>query len=119
VDEVRSYAIVWEEGGGRPVTGQLLPGDDSMSLEGSRDGRLVRLEVFYRDLAGIRVGRASGERLNDRATSVAIFVFSGDDACEAIRRLMEEPTVLRRVGRRNPRRTASARRGEFFPATPR
>jgi hypothetical protein len=179
VDGVGSYAVVWEESDGRPITGQLMPREDSMLLEGVRDGRLVRLEIFYRDLGGIRVGRDGGERLNDRPTLVverndaprllisalgagmlhelvdvlttlsspaaaveqiavvlpltpdgldkarryvslgapfdlagvslsrhevylssreAIFVFYGDDACEAIRRLMQEPSVLRRMG---------------------
>lgn len=180
VDGARSYAVVWEESDGSPVTGQLVVGEESMRLEGVRDGQLVRLEVSYGDLAGVRVSRGSGERLHDRPTMVverhdgpplliaafgagmlhelvdvlallsapggaveqiavvlplrpgavdearryvslgppfdladqslgrhevylssreAIFVFSGDDACEIVRRLMREPTVLRTAGR--------------------
>lgn len=172
--------MVWEEEGGRPVTGQLVPGEESMRLEGVRDGRLVRFEVSYADLVGLRIGRGPGERLNERATVLierrdaprllvsalgagmlhelvdvltalsppgeaveqiavvlplkpggleaarryvelgapfelvhqslrrhevylsaheAVFVFSGDDACEAVRRLMQDPGVLRTVGR--------------------
>jgi hypothetical protein len=172
--------VVWQEEAGRPVTGQLVPGEESLRLEGVRDGQLVRLEVLYANLVGLRIGRGPGERLNDRATVVierrdasrllvsalgagmlhelvdaltalsppgetvqqiavvlplkpggleaarryvslgapfelayqslrrhevylsaheAIFVFSGDDACEAVRRLMQEPGVLRTLGR--------------------
>jgi hypothetical protein len=70
VDSARSYAVVWRPEDGDPVTGKLTPDGDALRFQGGRDGRLVHLTVPYRALAGVRVARTPGERLNGRSTIV-------------------------------------------------
>jgi hypothetical protein len=71
-----SYAVVWCENG-EPHSGRLELGHSELRLlgSGSRTGA-VRLEIAYRDLLDVRVGRSPAERLN-RAPSVILERRSG------------------------------------------
>lgn len=64
-----SYPVVWSDSDA-PVTGSLTTGPEEVELAGARDGRLVTSTVDYRDLAGVRIGRAAGELLGGRPTLV-------------------------------------------------
>jgi hypothetical protein len=65
-----SYPVVWSDSDEQPVAGRLIPGVDTMELDGARDGRLVKRTVDYRDLVGVRIGRATDELLGGRPTLV-------------------------------------------------
>lgn len=66
-----AYPVVWSALAGELATGRLTAERDALLLEGSASGgRLMRFSLAYRDLAGVRVGRAAEERLNGRATLV-------------------------------------------------
>lgn len=65
-----SYPVVWSEPGEEPVTGRLTAAPDALRLEGAAAGRLVTETIAVGGLAGVRIGRASGERLRGRATLV-------------------------------------------------
>jgi hypothetical protein len=66
-----SYAAIWREPDGAIARGKVVLDSDRLRLEGAAgEGRLSRRELPYTELVGVRVGRGSGERLNDRPTLV-------------------------------------------------
>lgn len=70
VDDAVTYPVLWAEPNEAPVTGTLTLGRDSVELDGGRHGQLVRRSIAHRDLAGIRIGRATGDRLGGRSAIV-------------------------------------------------
>jgi hypothetical protein len=69
-DAPSTYPVLWSEPGGPAVTGGLTPGRETLALEGSRDGDLVRRTLAYRNLDGVRLGRAAPDLLDGRPTLV-------------------------------------------------
>ena len=66
-----SYAAIWREQGGQVCSGELELGEEMLRLDGTcRDGRACTLEIPYRTIAGGRVGRAAGERIDGRTALV-------------------------------------------------
>jgi hypothetical protein len=65
-----SYAVVWREPDASLATGKLVLDPDSLRLEGSTSGRVVRRKLPYERLAGVRIGREAEERINDNPTIV-------------------------------------------------
>ena len=66
-----SYAAVWRDQDGVLASGKLSLEPSGLRLEGRRrDGEPRRCEIAYAQLAGVRVGRESGEKLNGRPTLV-------------------------------------------------
>ena len=66
-----SYAVLWQETGGEPCSGELELGESCLRLEGSRRaGNSMRSEIPYDEIAGLRVGRAAGDRLDGRSTLI-------------------------------------------------
>jgi len=65
-----SYPVLWLEPDGRSVTGQLTPREDAVELDGHSDGTVVRRAFAYRDLAGVRIGRARPDLLDGRPALV-------------------------------------------------
>ncbi len=64
------YAIVWREPDASLATGKLVLEPDGLRLEGAVQGRLVRRKLPYERLAGVRIGREPGEKINGRPTIV-------------------------------------------------
>ncbi|HKI91920.1 MAG TPA: hypothetical protein VJ986_06440 [Gaiellaceae bacterium] len=52
------------------MTGQLTPGLDAVELDGRSDGRIVQRTFAYRDLDGVRIGRAGPDLLAGRPALV-------------------------------------------------
>ena len=65
-----SYAVVWREGELARATGKLELLQRALRLDGISDKKRVALEVPYHELAGMRIGRSNGERLNGSAALV-------------------------------------------------
>ncbi len=65
-----SYPVLWSEAEGQPVAGRLTPGREALKLEGSQNGHLVQRSLAYRDLDGVRIGRADSDLLSGRPTLV-------------------------------------------------
>jgi hypothetical protein len=65
-----SYAVVWCEGELPRATGKLELLQRGLRLDGIRARERVALDVPYDDLAGMRIGRSNGERLNGSAALV-------------------------------------------------
>jgi hypothetical protein len=61
-----SYGVVWREGGGQVVAGKLELLPRGLRFEG-REGTC---EIPYGQLAGVRIGRSNGERLDGRPTVI-------------------------------------------------
>jgi hypothetical protein len=62
---METYAVVWREGSGPTYMGRLELGAVALLLDGSGDGgSLARHRISYSDMAGIRIGRSSADRLN-------------------------------------------------------
>jgi len=59
-----TYAVVWREGDAPLARGrlELLPG--GLELDGLAGSEHVTLAIGYDELAGVRIGRSSDERLN-------------------------------------------------------
>src|SRR3954468_13210438 len=58
-----SYGVIWREGAAAPVTGKLELLPRALRVDGrSADGPVSR-EIAYDSLDGVRVGRASAERI--------------------------------------------------------
>jgi hypothetical protein len=57
----QDYPVVWRAGEGRLSTGKLELGRDDLVLSGRG---AERLEIAYRDLSSVEIGRSSGERIN-------------------------------------------------------
>lgn len=74
VDAGASYPVLWSELDSefdeRPVAGTLTVGRNAVRLDGGRGERLVRRTLAYRDLAGVRIGRAHRDLLNGRPAIV-------------------------------------------------
>jgi hypothetical protein len=58
---LQRYPVVWRTGEGRLSTGKLELGRDDLVLSGRG---AERLEIAYRDLSSVEIGRSSGERIN-------------------------------------------------------
>ncbi len=67
---VASYAVLWSEVGGPSVAGKLTPGRETLLLNGTQDGRIMRRALAYRDVSGVRVSRMPPEVIEDRPTLV-------------------------------------------------
>jgi hypothetical protein len=65
-----TYAVSWEEPDGARHSGRLELGADALTLEGRADGAGTRRVLRYDDLAGFRLARANGERLQGRPTLI-------------------------------------------------
>ena len=72
-----SYAVTWEESDGFHRSGRLELEAEVLRLEGQNDGVPVDRAVRYQDIAGYRVARGTGERLDGRPTLI-VDVASGD-----------------------------------------
>lgn len=70
VDVGASYPVLWSEPDEGPVSGTLTVDGDAVRLDGGRQGQVVRRSIAYRDLAGVRVGRARGDLLAGRPAIV-------------------------------------------------
>jgi hypothetical protein len=64
-----SYAVLWQEADGLPCFGRLELGRDRLRLEGAgrQAGASMTIELLYREIAAVRVGRAARDRLDGRA----------------------------------------------------
>lgn len=65
-----SYAVTWEEPDGSQRSGRLEVGQDVLRLEGRNAGLPVEHAFRYRDIAGYRMARGTGERLHGRPTLI-------------------------------------------------
>jgi hypothetical protein len=66
-----SYAVVWEEGGGRRYTGRLDILEAGVHLEGrSTRDRWRSRHIAFSQLRGVRVGRTEAERIDGRRSLV-------------------------------------------------
>jgi hypothetical protein len=95
-----SYGVVWREDGGPLGRGKLELLAGSLRLDGIAASRSTVREVPYDQLAGVRVGRAKGDRIAGRPTVVlqqrsggTIFVASVSEP-GAIGELAERLTLL-------------------------
>jgi hypothetical protein len=66
----KSYGVVWKSGEGPLVVGRLGIGPLALELEGLVEGEERREHVEFESLAGARVGRGPGERIDGRPTVV-------------------------------------------------
>lgn len=65
-----SYGVVWREGGSPLARGKLELLARALRLTGTAGSANVTREIAYEDLADVRVGRESCERLNGIASLV-------------------------------------------------
>lgn len=65
-----TYAVSWQEPTGFLGAGRLELGTDALILEGRNGSSEVRRAFPYRNMAGLRVARGSGERLQSRPTLI-------------------------------------------------
>ncbi len=66
-----SYAVVWRGVEGDRFAGKLELGERTLDLEGSDpEGAPARIRVSYDDLAGVRIGRSPGERMDGRPSLI-------------------------------------------------
>ena len=72
-----SYAVTWEESDGFHRSGRLELEAEVLRLEGQNGGLPVDHAVRYQDIAGYRIARGTGERLDGRPTLI-VDVASGD-----------------------------------------
>jgi hypothetical protein len=63
------YAVAFEVEGA-PAAGALAVGEEGVRLSGRRRGEWFELSIPREDLAGVHIGRSSGERLNGYKTVV-------------------------------------------------
>jgi hypothetical protein len=73
-----SYAVTWADPDGSVRSGRLELDRDVLRLHGQNGGEPVEHAVRYRDVAGYRMGRGTGERLHGRQT--LILELSGGDS---------------------------------------
>jgi hypothetical protein len=66
----KSYGVVWREGSLPLATGRLELRLRDLRFEGLADSRLATQTIPYEDLAGVRVGRSSTERIDGRPTVI-------------------------------------------------
>jgi hypothetical protein len=72
-----SYAVTWAEPDGSVLSGRLELDTELLRLHGQTGTEPVDHEVLYRDVAGYRMARGTGERLNGRPTLI-LELSSGD-----------------------------------------
>ena len=65
-----SYGVVWRQGAEPLARGKLELFPRGLALDGLSGSDRVTREIGYDELAGVRVGRSSGERLNGHTTLV-------------------------------------------------
>jgi hypothetical protein len=65
-----SYGVVWREGAQPLARGKLELLPRGLKLDGLAGSDRVTREIPYDDLAGVHVGRSTGERLDGHATLV-------------------------------------------------
>ncbi len=63
-----SYGVVWQQNNRPPLAGKLELDRSRLQLEGNDHSELALYTLPYRDLAGVRVGRERGDRLDGRPT---------------------------------------------------
>lgn len=66
----KSYGVVWREGLLPLATGMLELRPRDLRLEGLAESRPATQTIPYEDLAGVRVGRSSTERIDGRPTVI-------------------------------------------------
>ncbi|HEX7256220.1 MAG TPA: hypothetical protein VF236_09865 [Gaiellaceae bacterium] len=72
-----TYAVSWQEPDGVRHSGRLELGADALTLEGRSDGAAARRVLHYGDLAGFRLARSNGDRLQGRPTLILELVGEG------------------------------------------
>jgi hypothetical protein len=65
-----TYGVVWREDEAPLSRGKLELLPDALRLDGVTGSTSAVREIAYNELAGVRVGRAGGERLDGRPTLV-------------------------------------------------
>jgi hypothetical protein len=65
-----SYAVTWAQPDGSVLSGRLELDTELLRLHGQTGTEPVDHEVLYRDVAGYRMARGTGERLNGRPTLI-------------------------------------------------
>ena len=65
-----TYAVTWEEPDGARHSGRLELGAEALTLEGGNDNAAARRVLPYGDVAGFRLARANGDRLQGRPTLI-------------------------------------------------
>lgn len=65
-----TYAVTWEEAGGKRHSGRLELGSDGLRLEGRNGAGVVNTVVPYVEVVGYRVAHARGDRLQGRPTLI-------------------------------------------------
>ncbi len=66
-----SYAVLWCKTGGGVCSGELALVGDALRLEGmDRQGEPCSVKIPYREVRGVRIGRAPTDRLDGRAALV-------------------------------------------------
>jgi hypothetical protein len=66
----KRYGVVWRSGSLPLSTGMLELRSRDLRFEGLSGSRPAEQTIAYADLAGVRVGRASSERIDGRATVI-------------------------------------------------
>jgi len=66
----KSYGVVWREGSLPLATGMLELRPRELRFEGLTDSQPAAETIPYEDLAGVRVGRSSAERIDGRPTVI-------------------------------------------------
>lgn len=66
----KSYGVVWREGSLPLATGMLELRPRDLRFEGLADSQPAAQTIPYEDLAGVRVGRSSAERIDGRPTVI-------------------------------------------------
>jgi hypothetical protein len=65
-----SYAITWQRAGEAPRSGRLELAPRALDFEGSNGAGSESETIPYEDVTGVRIARASGDRLAGRQTLV-------------------------------------------------
>lgn len=66
----KSYGVVWREGSLPLATGMLELRPRDLRFEGLTDSQPAAQTILYDDLAGVRIGRSSAERIDGRPTVI-------------------------------------------------
>ena len=66
----KTYGVVWREGSLPLATGMLELRPRDLRFEGLADSQPAAQTIPYEDLAGVRVGRSSAERIDGRPTVI-------------------------------------------------
>jgi hypothetical protein len=66
----KSYGVVWREGSHPLATGMLELRPRELRFEGLADSQPAAETIPYEDLAGVRIGRSSAERIDGRASVI-------------------------------------------------